>query len=234
MKKLTWIPPLALFGGLAGIAVWLLRWRLLSTGVDHKGLLVRGNPLSIVSWVLTAAVAALVAAALWKHRKETFALRAAPGSEALRIPAMLIAAVSLWGGEANLVEKAAAAAALLAAVAALMRLVLRKKQLSPAVADIPAVLFWMLLLICRYQGWSAETEIQRYAFTLLATVCLLFATFARSSVELGLGKHRLFLGAGLLGVFFAFGAAADPGFAGIFLPMGVWLMLQLDTVTEAA
>lgn len=233
MKKLIWIPPLALLGGLAGIAVWLLRWRLLSTGVDHKGLLVQGNPLGIASWVLAAAAVVLVAAALWKHRKETFALRSAPGSEAFRVPALLIAAVSLWG-QGTLIGKAAALAALLGAAAAFVRLVLRKKLITPAVADIPAVLFWVLLLITRYRGWSAETELQRYAFSLVAVVCLLFATFSRCSVELGLGKHRLFLGTGLLGVFFAFAASADPGFAGIFLPMGLWLMLQLDTVTEAA
>jgi hypothetical protein len=35
-------------------------------------------------------------------------------------------------------------------------------------------------------------------------------------------------------VYFAFAAAADPGFAVATVPMAVWLMLQLDTVTEAA
>ena len=44
----------------------------------------------------------------------------------------------------------------------------------------------------------------------------------------------LFLGAGFLGVYFAFGAAADPVFTGVFLAMGLWLLLQLDTVTEEA
>ena len=70
--------------------------------------------------------------------------------------------------------------------------------------------------------------------SLLALVCLMFATYARSAVALGIGKSLLFLGSGFLGVFFAFGAAADPGFAGMFLLLGLWLLLQLDTVTEEA
>ena len=116
----------------------------------------------------------------------------------------------------------------------LVRLLLGKKQLSPAFADIPALLCYLLCLLALYRGWSSEPEVQRYAFSLLALVCLMFATYARSAVILGVGKCGLFLGAGFLGVYFAFGAAADPVFTGVFLAMGLWLLLQLDTVTEEA
>ena len=238
MKKTVWIPPLALFAGLAGMAAWLLRWRLLSTGEDHRGLLEAGHPLGILTWVLTAVVVLLVAGALWKHRRARFVLRPAPLTELARIPAMLMAAAALWGGSGMgrtvVLGKVAAIAAVLTAAAALVRCRLRKKQISPAVADIPALLFYMLCLFVRYPDWSGEPEVQRYAFSLLALVCLMFATYARSAVVLGVGKCGLFRGAGFLGVYFAFGAAADPVFTGVFLAMGLWLLLQLDTVTEEA
>ena len=178
MKKTVWIPPLALTCGLAGVAAGLLRWRLLSTGADHKGLLEAGHPLGILSWILTAAV--------------------------------------------------------VAAAAALLRLLLGKKQLSPAFADIPALLFYLLCLLALYRGWSSEPEVQRYAFSLLALVCLMFATYFRSATALGMEKCPLFLGCGFLGVYFSFAAAADPGFTGMFLVMGVWMLWQLDTVAEEA
>ena len=238
MKKTVWIPPLALFAGLAGIVAWVLRWRLLQTATEDTGLLTVGHPLAILSGVLTAAVVILTAVALWKHRKEKFVLRPAPLTELARIPAMLMAAAALWGGSGMgrtvVLGKVAAIAAVLTAAAALVRCLLRKKQISPAVADIPALLFYMLCLFVRYPDWSGEPEVQRYAFSLLALVCLMFATYARSAVVLGVGKCGLFLGAGFLGVYFAFAAAADPVFTGVFLAMGLWLLLQLDTVTEEA
>ena len=232
MKKTVWIPPLALTCGLAGVAAGLLRWRLLSTGADHKGLLEAGHPLGILSWILTAAVVVLVAGLLWKHRKAEFALRSAPGSEAVRMVAMAMAALALWGH--TRLENAAAIVAVIAAAAALVRLLLGKKQLSPAFADIPALLFYLLCLLALYRGWSSEPEVQRYAFSLLALVCLMFATYFRSATALGMGKCLLFLGCGFLGVYFSFAAAADPGFTGMFLVMGVWMLWQLDTVAEEA
>ena len=166
MKKTVWIPPLALLSGLTGVAAWLLRWRLLSTGADQKGLLEAGHPLGIISWVLAAVMAALVAGVLWKHRKAKIALRNAPGSEAARILAMAMAAIALWGH--SRLGSAAALAAAITALTALVRFLLRKKQLSPAVADIPALVFYILCLLALYRGWSGEPEVQRYAFSLLA------------------------------------------------------------------
>ena len=232
MKKTVWIPPLALTCGLAGVAAGLLRWRLLSTGADHKGLLEAGHPLGILSWILTAAVVALVAGVLWKHWKAELTLRAAPGSEVARIVALALAALALWGH--TRLESAAAIAAVVAAAAALVRLLLGKKQLSPAFADIPALLFYLLCLLALYRGWSSEPEVQRYAFSLLALVCLMFATYFRSAAALGMEKCPLFLGCGFLGVYFSFAAAADPGFAGMFLAMGVWMLWQLGAVAEEA
>lgn len=232
MKKPVWIPPVALFAGLAGIVAWVLRWRLLQTATGDTGLLTAGHPLAILSCVLTAAVVILTAVALWKHRKEKFVLRITTGSEGFRVLAMVMVAMALWNHSP--LGKAAAVAALIAAAAALVRMLLGKKQLSPALADIPALLFYILCLCTFYRVWSAEPEAQRYAYSLLAIVCLMFATYSRSAVVLELGKHALFLGSGFLGVYFAFAAAADPGFAVATVPMAVWMMLQLDTVTEAA
>ena len=72
------------------------------------------------------------------------------------------------------------------------------------------------------------------AFSLLALVCLMFATYFRSAAALGMEKCPLFLGCGFLGVYFSFAAAADPGFTGMFLAMGVWMLWQLGAVAEEA
>lgn len=230
VKKSIWIQGLALTGVLAGIANWLLRWRLLAAGADEKGLLLPGQPLAIISWILTACVVALVAVCLWKHRNVKISVGRSPLCEALRLLAMVLAAY-LFRGQ-SLLGKAAAVAALAAAAATLWTLLQGKKQPHPAVADIPTVLFFLLSLLCCYQVWSAEPEMQRYFYPLLSLVCLMIATYSRSALACGVGKTAAFLGTGLLGVYFGFSAGADPGYPVLFPLMGLWLFTQLGMVTE--
>ena len=225
-----WIQGLALTGVLAGIANWLLRWRLLAAGADEKGLLLPGQPLAIISWGLTAGVVALVAACLWKHRDVKISIGRSPLCEMLRVLMMLMAARLTW--RLGLLGKLAAIAAAAAAVACIWGLLQGKKQPHPAIADIPAVLCFLLSLLCCYRMWSAEPEIQRYFYPLLSMVCLMFATYSRSALACGEGKAVIFLGAGLLGVYCAFAAGADPGYLVLFPVMGLWMFTQLGMVTE--
>lgn len=212
------------------MAAWLLRWRLLRTGADDKGLLTAGQPAAIISWILTACVVFLVAVCLWKHRKASVRISSSPLSEALRILVMVMAAYLFW--DRSPLGKAAAVAAAVTAAACMWGLMQGKKQSHPAIADIPAVLFFLLSLLCCYRVWSAEPETQRYFYPLLSLVCLMMATYSRSAVALGLGKSGVFLGTGLLGVYFAFAAGADPGYLVLFPMMGVWMFVQLAAVTE--
>lgn len=230
MKKSIWIPGLSLTCALAGLAALLLRWRLLTTGVDDKGLLTAGQPLAIISWVLTGCVILLTVAFVWKHRNEKIAVHGSPISAVARILAMAAAAVLFRDG--TLLGSATVIAAAGAAIVSLMELLQGKKRLSPAVAGIPTVLFFMLCLLSCYRMWSAEPEFQRYCYRLLALVCLMMAAYQSSAVAVGMGKSSIFLGAGLLGIYFAFAASADPGFTVLFLALGLWMFAQLGAVTE--
>ena len=230
MKKSIWIPGLALASVFAGVVAWLLRWRLLTTSVDEKGLLVTGAPLKTVSWILTVAVVLLIGACLWKHRETKIVIRSSPASLAARILAMAMGTLVFWN--VSFPGKIAAVAAAVSGIIALWELLAGKRKVHPAVADIPAVLFFLLALLSCYQVWSAEPEIQRYVYCLLAMVCLMLATYQRSAVLLGLGKGYVFLGAGYLGVYFAFAAGADPGFSMLLPLLGLWVFAQLGTATE--
>ncbi len=232
MKKTIWIPGLALTALFAGVAAWLLRWRLLATCVDEKGLLVAGSPLATVSWILTAGVVLLVAVCVWKHRQIKLVVRSSPASQVARLLAMVIGAMVFWN--AAFPGKAATLAAVAAAVIAAWELLGGKNKVNPVIADIPAVLFFLLALLSCYQVWSAEPETQRYVYSLLAMVCMMMATYQRSAVLLGLGKGSIFLGAGYLGVYFAVAAGADPGFKMMFPVLGLWMFAQLGAVTEEA
>lgn len=230
MKKSIWIPGVSLSCALAGVAALLLRWRLLTTGVDDKGLLTAGQPLAMISWVLTGCVILLTVAFVWKHRNEKIAVHRSPVGTVARILAMAAAAVLFRDG--TLLGSATSLAAAATAVVSVVELFQSKKRLSPAVAGIPTVLFFMLCMLSCYRVWSAEPEIQRYCYRLLALACLMMAAYQSSAISLGMGKSGLFLGAGFLGVYFAFAASADPGFTVLFLALGVWMFAQLGAVTE--
>lgn len=225
MKKSIWIPGAALTCALAGIIAWMLRWRLLSTGVDEKGLLTAGHPLALVSWILTACIIVLVVVCFWK-RPGPISVPGSPLGSLLRALAMGIGFL-FW--QQNVLGKAATIAAAVTAVISLFSLADSKKKLPPVAADIPMLLFFLLCLLSRYQIWSAEPELQRYAFSLLALVCLMMATYQHSAIALGLAKGPFFLAFGCLGVYFAFAAGADPGFTALFLALGVWMLAELGT-----
>ena len=230
MKKSIWIPGLSLTCALEGVAALLLRWRLLSTGVDEKGLLTAGQPLSIISWILTGLVVLVTVAVVWKHRNGKITVHGSPVVTVARLLAMAAAAVLFRDG--TLLGSATSLAAAATAVVSFVELFQSKKRLPPAVAGIPTVLFFMLCLLSCYRMWSAEPEVQRYCYRLLALVCLMMAAYQSSAVSLGMGKRAIFLGAGFLGVYFAFAASADPGFTVLFFALGVWMFAQLSAVTE--
>ena len=230
MKKSIWIPGMSLSCALAGVAALLLRWRLLSTGVDDKGLLTAGQPLAIISWILTGCMVLLTVAAVWKHRNEKIAVHGSPVATVARILAMAAAAVLFRDG--TLLGSATSLAAAATGIVSFLELYQSKKRLPPAVVGIPTVLFFMLCLLSCYRIWSAEPEIQRYCYRLLALVCLMMAAYQSSAVSLGMGKGNIFLGAGFLSVYFAFAAGADPGFTVLFLALGVWMLAQLGAVAE--
>lgn len=230
MKKSKWISGMALVCGLAGLMSWILRWRLLSTGGDEKGLLIPGGFPQTVSTIITVLVILATASALWQHRQVKIKVYGSPAATAIRILVFGVAAVSFW--QMSLLGKAAAIAAVAAAAVAVVGLL--NKRVPQAVEDIPATLFFMLGLLSCYRIWSAEPEIQRYFYRLTALVSLMMATYHRSAMAAGLSKGLWFLGSSFLGIYCSFAAAADPGFTVLFLTLGLWAMTQLDTVREAA
>lgn len=220
---------MALGCGLAGLMSWILRWRLLSTGADAKGLLIPGGFAQVVSIIITGLVILTTAIALWQHRQVKIKVHGSPASTAIRILVFGVAAISFW--QMSLLGKVAAIAAVAAAAVAAVGLL--GKRVPKAVEDIPAVLFFMLALLSCYRVWSAEPEIQRYFYRLTALVSLMLATYHRSAMAAGLSQGLWFLGANFLGIFFSFAAVADPGFSVLFLALGLWAMIQLATVREA-
>ena len=178
----AWLTRIAVAAGLICMG---LRFRLLNTGVEAGGLLDRSHPGNRLSWLLMLLVAALLAFSLGQQkpvrlvRSKKMALFAV-----LQALGCVIAAKSLYLVGKPL-HKPAAAVAVVAALCSLWVLVClcRRKRFHP-LAFAPGALFFLMLLVCRYQTWNSEPEPQYCAFHILALVGLALTAYIRGTMAI--------------------------------------------------
>ena len=233
MKKLSEPRNLALLCATAGLLTLVLRLWMFATGSDDRGLLVPSHIGSILSWVVTVAAVVAIAAALFFQRR-TYAFRPSRlnamgiglGGAGLAVTAiyMFAAGAATLNTLAGILSLAAALCALLIAWARLMRM-------RPHVLlHLPLLLFLLLFLLNRYRVWSAESELQRYFFSLSALVFVLLSAYQRAASEVGLGQRKAGLFFSCVGIYFCLAAVADPGFPLLYAGLGLWLLLDIYTL----
>lgn len=232
MKKLS--NPIILTGIAGGLGLVCLPARLwlLHAGVDDKGLLVSGHPGSILSYILAAALVALLIAALVAGPQK-FAFRAnrcSGFSALLSLPALVLTAVHALSGLRTPLALAAGILAILAALCSVFLAVFRFLGKRAWLAlYLPAILTLMLQFLYCFQLWGAESQLQRYLFSLGAQVFTLLALYCRAATECRINNHTLYCLSSCAAVFFGLGAAAD---GGISLTYGVWAVsIALDNLS---
>lgn len=228
MKKNMLPALLASLCTLAGVLCMAIRRWLLTAATDSAGLLQSGHPGNWISWAITAAVlVTLVAAVLPAKLRCSFqrspltVLGNVMEAVALGIVAgQLLGAVGTFSLVAGI---AAILAALCCCVQAVCTLFSRR---FPPLLRCPAVLFMLLYLICCYQSWSSEPELQRYGFALLALTCLALTAYQRVALPLKLGSSRIYLFTANAGIFLCLAAAPGAKSPLFFLLMAVACLLD--------
>lgn len=219
-KLLFYIPTTAL-----GIWCAVLQNRILTTGFDHKGLLIAGNPDLMLLWGITGLY--LLAAAvltLLLGGNGTYADNY-PGC-ALSGGAMIAAGLVMgFTGLNNLVPGMLHSAVLTMGVGVLMALcgVMRILGKNPtAWPDLLTALYVAYHVMVSYGGWNADPHVQRYAFHLLAEVAVLLFTLHRARMAGGYPERKRLVFFGFAGMFLCFAAipGADNGL--YYLACGLW------------
>lgn len=233
MKQLSRLPVLtALCAGLGILCLCIRQW-LLQTGIDSKGLLTAGHPGTWISLLLLAAVICILCLALRQRQVYHF------HPTALSAVSMLFFAIgygfAAWKLISDRAQTLSLIAGILAVVSVLCTLLLAvallcKFRLHPFVY-CPPVLFLMVLLICRYQQWSGESELQRYLFQLLSVICLMFAAYHRAALEADKKGIRPYLLLSRAAIFFCIAAIPGGSYAVLYGCSAVALIL--DGFTEA-
>lgn len=196
MKQLTKPSVSAAVFALGGVAAMVLRFWLLKSGVDDRGLLVTGHLGYILSYVLGLVLPIALFFVLGK------------GKPALHFAPMPLASVGFF---VQAIGFGLAAWTLLSYTTLAMRTVTGIFGIAAALCALvagiyairgyrthplffcPGALFFACFLFCRYQQWSAEPELQRYVFQLAAAVLSMFALYQRSALGVNMGSSRQYL-----------------------------------------
>ena len=195
MSRRTSLPLFKYLVLVAGLLGLLLRLVLLQTGVDEKGLFVTGHWAGTGSWLLTAVMVGCIFLFTGKWAGPQAYDAAFPAS-ILRCAGSLAAACGFLLSGAPVITSIRLAAAepvlrILAAVAlaAVAYCRLRGKQPTFLLHGV-VCLYLALRMVCRYQAWSADPQLQHYAFYLGAHVALLLSGYQLTAFDAGSGSHR--------------------------------------------
>ena len=178
----AWLTRIAVAAGLICLG---LRFWLLKTGVEEGGLLDHSHPGNRLSWLVMLLVAAALVFSL-RQQKPVRLVRSGKMALAAALQALgcVIAAKSLYLVDKPL-HKPTAAVGLVAALCCLWILVClcRRKRFHP-LTFAPGALFFLMLLVCRYQTWNSEPEPQYCAFHILALVGLALTAYIRGTIAI--------------------------------------------------
>lgn len=233
MKKTVSPQNLSLLCACSGVVCFILRLWLLTGSVDEKGLLVTSHPGNILCWVLTGVITVLLILSLWGQKGRCIFPPQKWNALGMLLRALAFAILALWGfGNEPLLCRLTAIAAIPSALCALFVAYNRTQgRRTHVLLSLPAVVCLVLLLLSRYQVWSAEPELQRYLFPLVSLVCIMMASYQHIAAQLGMGSSFIYLLFGCGGIYFCLGAAAGPDRPLFFLLMGMWLLMDIATMT---
>ena len=179
----------------AGLLAMMLRFTLLQTGVDERGLLATGHWADTGSWLLTAATIGVIFFSL-RHCTGPKTYDAVFPRSMLRCAGSLIAACSFLLSGTPVVTSVKLAAAepvlrTLAAAALVAVSFCRFRGKKPSFLFHGTVCLYLALrMVCRYQVWSSDPQLQHYAFYLGAHVALMLGSYQLAAFDTDCGNHR--------------------------------------------
>lgn len=190
-----------------------LRWAVMHTAIDQKGLLIPSHPANVALWGLCI----LFPAGLWLALKKVLGDN---GSFADNFPhcrlrcALSVAGAALLGAESVRQLTAASmlpgflglAAAASMAVGGISRL---KGRRPLPLFHIVVCCFFIARLVISFRSWSADPQFQDFAMQLLACVCLMLFAFHRASADADLMDREALARYGLLALFFCLVSITD-------------------------
>ena len=210
MKKLINTIHLPLWVLLAGGLGLLLRVWLMASGIDQKGFILTGHFAAIALFLLVIAVVAVL---FWLTKDLLEATKYSFNFPASRVSGYgsFVAAAGIFICSFIEIFTASDAFETVVAVLGMASTLLlflngyhRLRGTAPSVLiHIGICVFLMVRLICYYRHWSSDPQILDYCFQLVATACLMLASYQRASFDADNGDRRPYAFFSLATIFFS-------------------------------
>lgn len=221
---LPWAAPV--LGGLGFLSMWVLQ----HYGTDDRGLLNPAHGSAIALWVLTALMAGSLVYLLYGVEDTPNFRRLFPDSY-LAAAGTLCAAIGIL---ATVIDSLTAmeepvrilsgVLKIAAGVALIYLAWCRWKNVRGTfMAWAVAAAYMLLRILFEYRSWSAQPELLRFFFPLLASVCITLAMYHRTAFEVKMGSRIQFLFFSQMGAFFCL-VALQETHAPFYAGMAIWAM----------
>lgn len=233
--SLKYLVPAA--GGL-GLA---LRVLLYATGIDGRGLLVRGHWAATALCILSAAVLAGVFLLTRKLDGAVDHGAAYPASKAAAAGAF----VAMLGLGLTTVREFATFSNRLHLIAWLLGLcatlfmgcigICRLKGKKPSfLLGATVCLYFALRMVSRYQRWSADPQLYDYCFYLMAYVALMLTAYQHAAFDADMGSHRSLWLYSLMAVYLCCVSLKGTSDTFLLLGCGIWAFTNLTKLQQQA
>ena len=224
----------------AGILGLVFRAVLYTDGMDRKGLLTTGHWASTGIWLLTAG-AALVILLLSRGLTGPENGRCDPPCSISGAAAAILAGIAFALSPVPYLPSKAFAAIepvlRLAAAASLIAVSYCRFRGKPPhlLFHCAVCLYLALRLVCQYRVWSADPQIQNYAFYMGAHVALMLTAYQFAALDGGFGNFSTLWSFGLASIYLSTAAVVhsqDPFFL-LSCTLWIWTSLPLPSAANA-
>lgn len=234
MKKYLRPKYLPLFVVVAGLLGFFLRLWTLGSGPDKEGLY-QSQPVAwVLLWILTAVTLGAIlflTAKLKNPGRYGDNFPASPISAAgtaLAALALLVTGIQILTSPAGFLSIISGILGLAAAVCLILTAYARYQGKRPAfLTHAVPCLFFALWIFDRCRDWSNQPQISVFLFPLLASICVMLATYQLASFDVELGRRRHSLFWSLAGVYFCMVSLASTDELMFYGCMAIWLLTNL-------
>lgn len=216
------------------VVVYFLRHIQLQTQLDATGRIMAGAGRGPLTWICLGLTLLIGAYAFLITPKDRIKNESVPTMVATLVAAFFM----VMSGIVSLKIDLLSALFSFGTAVCWVVIALRRQQdaLPAAVFFMLPALFGAMELIVQFRDWSRDPLLMDYCFELLASICVMCATFHLGGFSLGRGRSRICVFFCMSGVLFCAVAMAGGGILSLLSSAGsaVWLLANLWLALEEA
>lgn len=221
---------------ISGCIVLIMRFALY-TMENQSGLLPARHPLYLASLIL-AAVTALVLAVFCLRLKGSndyqknfpFSRPRAQGSFLAGL-LMFPMATGIYATAATTLELIWAVLAAGAGICLIASGYLQLKGEKPHfLLYVVICLFYVCHMVCSYQTWSGNPQVEDYMFSLFGCIFLSLFAYQKAAFSVNLGSRRMLIFSGLMAAFFCLSSLTGADNSRFFAASGIWAISNLCVI----